>query len=109
MKRFWGSILGVALVLTTAGLAPAGQADKAGNTIINAAVGYVECPKAWADELSRGGERGVAGLFVTGPIMCGANVGVRYLGVAVDLLTLPFGDNLVRPNALDAKPPLRLP
>ena len=109
MKRLLGSIVGLALVLTTAGLAQAGEANKVSNTLINATVGYVECPKAWADEVSRGGERGVAGLFVTGPIMCGANVGVRYLGVAVDLLTLPFGDNLIKPNALDAKPPLRLP
>ena len=109
MKRLLGSIVGVALVLATAGLAQAGEGNKVSNTIINASVGYIECPKAWADEVSRGGERGVAGLFVTGPIMCAANVGVRYLGVAADLLTLPFGDNVVKPNALDSKPPVRLP
>ena len=110
MKKLWSSIVGVALVLATAGLAQAGDAsDKVGNTIINATVGYVDCPKAWLDEVSRGRERAVVGFFVTGPIMCGANVGVRYLGVAADLLTLPWGDNLVTPNALDAKPPLRLP
>ena len=110
MKKLWGSIVGVALLLATAGLVQAGEGtDKVGNTIINAATGYLECPKAWVDEVSRGGERSVVGFFVTGPIMCGANVGVRYFGVAVDLLTLPWGDNLVKPNALDPKPPLRLP
>ncbi len=81
--------MGVALVLATAGLVQAGDApDKVGNTIINATVGYVDCPKAWLDEVSRGRERSVVGFFITGPIMCGANVGVRYLGVAADLLTL---------------------
>jgi len=110
MKKLWSSIVGVALMLATAGLVQAGDApDKVGNTIINAATGYLDCPKAWADEVSRGGGRSVVGFFVTGPIMCGANVGVRYFGVGVDLLTLPWGDNLVKPNALDAKPPLRLP
>lgn len=110
MRKIWGSIVGVALLLATAGLAQAGDAaDKVGNTVINAAVGYIDCPKAWLDEVSRGGERTVVGFFVTGPIMCGANVGLRYLGVAADLLTLPWGDNFVTPNALDKKPPLRLP
>ena len=110
MKKLGGSIVGVALLLATAGLAQAGEGtDKVGNTIINAATGYLDCPKAWVDEVSRGGERSVVGFFLTGPIMCGANVGVRYIGVAADLLTLPWGDNFVKPNALDAKPPLRLP
>lgn len=110
MKKLWGSIVGVALVLGTAGLVQAGDAaDKVTNTIINATIGYVDCPKAWLDEVSRGRERSIVGFFITGPIMCGANVGVRYLGVAADLLTLPWGDNFVTPNALDAKPPLRLP
>ncbi len=110
MKKILGSIVGLVLLLATASLAQAGEAsDKVGNTIINATIGYVDCPKAWLDEASRGRERSVVGFFVTGPIMCGANVGVRYLGVAADLVTLPWGDNLVTPNALDAKPPLRLP
>ncbi len=110
MKRFWGSIIGVVLVLSTGALAQAGEApNKVGNTIINATLGYVDCPKAWADEVSRGGERGVVGFFVTGPIMCGVNVGARYLGVAADLLTLPWGANVITPNALDSKPPVRLP
>jgi len=41
--------------------------------------------------------------------VCGTNVAVRYLGVAADLVTLPWNGNLVKPNALDKKPPLRLP
>jgi hypothetical protein len=109
MKRLLTLIVGVALVLATAGLAQAGPADKAGNILINATLGWIDCPKAWADEVSRGGGRGVAGVFVTGPLMCGANLGARYVGVAADVLTLPLGDNLVKPNALDGKPPLRLP
>lgn len=110
MNRIILSIVGVALLLATAGLAEAGEApNKVGNTIINAAIGYLDCPKAWVDEVSRAGERGVVGFFVTGPIMCGVNVGARYLGVAADLLTLPWGDNVVSPNALDPKPPVRLP
>jgi hypothetical protein len=83
--------------------------EKAKETGINAALGVVECPKAWWDEASRGGARGILGAVVTGPVMCGTNVAVRYLGVAADLLTLPWGDNLIKPGALDKKPPLRLP
>ena len=109
MKKLLNSIVGMVLLLATAGLAHAGAADKLGNTVINAGIGYVDCPKAWVDEVSRGGERGVVGFFVTGPIMCGVNVGARYLGVAADLLTLPWGDNVITPNALDPKPPVRLP
>ena len=101
----------VALVLSAlaAGPAVAEIREKAKETGINAAVGVVECPKAWWDEASRGGARGIIGAVLTGPVMCGTNVVVRYLGVAADLLTLPWGDNLVKPNALDKKPPLRLP
>lgn len=97
------------LIVVVAGPASAEIAEKAKNTGINAALGVVECPKAWWDEASRGGVRSVVGTLVTGPVMCGTNVAVRYLGVAADLLTLPWGDNVVKPNALDKNPPVRLP
>lgn len=87
----------------------AGMAEKAKNTGINAGFGVAECPKAWMDEASRDGARGIVGMIVTGPLMCGTNVAVRYLGVAADLVTLPWGDNVVKPNVFDKKPPLRLP
>jgi len=41
--------------------------------------------------------------------VCGTNVAVRYLGVAADLVTLPWNGNLAKLNALDKKFPLRLP
>jgi len=87
----------------------AGIETKAKNTAINAGAGVIECPKAWIDEASRGGARGAVGAVLTGPIMCGTNVAVRYLGVAADLATLPWNGNLVKPNALSKKPPVRLP
>jgi hypothetical protein len=103
--------MGVALVLVAvaAGVVHADIAEKAKNTGINAAVGVVDCPKAWRDEATRPGARGVLGVVITGPVMCGTNVAVRYLGVAADLLTLPWGSNVITPNALDPKPPVRLP
>jgi hypothetical protein len=104
-----GVTIVAALVGWSAMAGAGGIEEKAKNTGINAAAGVVECPKAWWDEASRPGARGVLGAVVTGPVMCGANVAVRYVGVAADLLTLPWGDNLVRPNALDKKPPVRLP
>ena len=105
----------VAIALVAAALclgataASADVVDKAKNTGINAGLGIVECPKAWWDEASRGGVRSVVGAVATGPVMCGANVLVRYFGVVADLVTLPWGDNLIKPNALDHRPPLRLP
>lgn len=101
--------VGLALVVLAPATVQAGIEKKAKNTAINAALGVVECPKAWHDEASRGGARGVVGAIITGPVMCGTNVAVRYLGVAADLLTLPWGDNVVKPNALDRRPPVRLP
>lgn len=98
-----------AALCLTATTASADIADKAKNTGINAGLGVVECPKAWWDEASRGGVRGVIGVVATGPVMCGANIALRYFGVAADIITLPWGDNLIKPNALDPKPPLRLP
>jgi len=103
--------MAVAAVLIVGTITPAwaGIEAKARNTAINAAAGIIECPKAWVDEASRGGARGAVGAVLTGPVMCGTNVAVRYLGVAADLVTLPWNGNLVKPNALDKKPPLRLP
>jgi hypothetical protein len=99
----------LAFVALGPGVVHADIEEKAKNTGINAAVGVIDCPKAWYEEASRPGARGVLGVVITGPVMCGANVAVRYLGVAADLLTLPWGDNVIKPNALDRKPPLRLP
>lgn len=107
MKRLLVTV--TALALLSAAPAGADIVEKAENTAINAAVGVVECPKAWWDEASRGGVRSFVGALVTGPVMCGANLAVRYIGVAADIVTLPWGDNLVKPNALDKASPLRLP
>jgi hypothetical protein len=101
--------VGLAVFVLVPATGHAGIEKKAKNTGINAALGVVDCPKAWHDEASRGGARGVLGAIITGPVMCGTNVAVRYLGVAADLVTLPWGDNVVKPNALDRKPPVRLP
>ena len=110
MKMLTGLIgLGFAFVVLGPAAVYADIEQKAKNTGINAAVGVVDCPKAWHDEASRPGARGVLGVVITGPVMCGTNVAVRYLGVAADLLTLPWGDNVIKPNALDKKPPVRLP
>jgi hypothetical protein len=107
MRQTIGLAVGIVLLAATA--AGAEILEKATNTGINAGLGIVECPKAWWDEASRGGLRGVVGAVATGPVMCGANVVLRYFGVVADVVTLPWGDNLIKPNALDHKPPLRLP
>ena len=103
----------IAAALVMVALVPAtvhaDMQEKAKNTAINAALGGIDCPKAWWDEVSRGGVRGVFGAVITGPVMCATNLAVRYLGVGADLATLPWGDNVVKPNALDSKPPVRLP
>ena len=101
--------VGFGALILTPPIAEADMATKAKNTGVNAALGVVDCPKAWHDEATRGGARGLLGVVITGPIMCGTNVAVRYLGVAADLATLPWGDNVIKPNALDRKPPVRLP
>lgn len=109
MKKLFVTVVALTVGLLAFTPAHAGMGEKTGNTIVNATLGAAECPKAWADEVSRGGERSVIGFFITGPLMCGTNVAVRYLGVAADLLTLPVGDNVIQPNVLDPKPPVRLP
>jgi hypothetical protein len=109
MKTLTVMLIASALVMGAVAGASAEIETKAKNTGINAALGVVDCPKAWWDEASRGGGRGIVGAVVTGPVMCGVNVAVRYLGVAADLVTLPWGDNVVKPGALDKKPPVRLP
>lgn len=110
----------VALVLAVAVLAVAAvpfeaAADpgtKAVNTLSNAALGWTNCPKAYADEVSKGAKnpvRGIFGALVTGPIMCGLNVGATYLGVAADVVTIPWGGNVLPPAAhASVKPPLTL-
>lgn len=109
MKTLIASSVALFLLVFVGAPASADMAEKTRNTGINTAVGVVDCPKAWWDEASRGGVRSVIGTLVTGPLMCGTNLAVRYLGVAADILTLPWGDNVVKPNALDKHPPVRLP
>ncbi len=109
MKRPMVWLIACGLLMAGASTASARIEEKAKNTGINAALGVVDCPKAWWDEASRSGARGVVGAVVTGPVMCGVNVAARYIGVAADLLTLPWGDNIVKPGALDKRPPVRLP
>jgi len=110
MKRLVTASLVLSILLASAATpASAEFKDKAQNTGINLLFGVADCPKAWGDELSRGGVRSVVGAVITGPLMCGTNVAVRYLGVAADILTLPVGDNTIKPNALDRQPPVRLP
>ena len=105
----------VALVLVTVALSPlpfaatpadADMGTKALNTGINAALGWLECPKALWNEARAADKRFYVGVVVTGPALCGVNTGVRYGGVAGDIVTFPWGDNLVKPNVLDLKGPV---
>lgn len=92
--------------------AAADPGTKAANTLSNAALGWTNCPKAWVDEVGKGAKnplRGVLGALVTGPVMCGVNVGATYLGVAADVVSIPWGDNALPPAAhASVKPPLTL-
>ena len=104
--------LAVALFAAVPFEAAADPGTKAANTLSNAALGWTNCPKAWADEVGKGAKnpvRGIFGALVTGPIMCGLNVGATYLGVAADVVTLPWDGNVL-PTAAHAsvKPPLTL-
>lgn len=99
-------------VLSLVVAAKAARADmlgKSGNAIVNAALGWVDCPKAIADEIGKARSRWYVGALVTAPTMCAANAGYRYIGVVADVLTLPWDGNLVQPGALSKQPPLRLP
>jgi len=100
-KRVLGLVL-IALFVLAGSVLPAAANDfaaKATNTGINLVVGWVDCPKAWVNEASQGNvPRRVVGAVVTGPAMCGVNTAVRYIGVGVDILTLPFGGNLLKPS-----------
>ena len=103
------------LVLPTAA-ADAGMADKAVNTAANTAFGWIDCGKAVADEVSKAASRAYVGTPVTAAAMCGLNVAVRYLGVAVDWATLPFSwweplsRNVVNPAVHESlSPPVELP
>jgi len=122
MKRLVGVLLVLSLILAGAPGAPA-SADtganantgdrmrtKTLNTGANTLFGWVDCPKAMADEFSKANERLYVGVLVTAPLMCGVNTAVRYLGVAADIMTLPWGDNLVQPGVLQKpNPPVTLP
>ena len=115
MKRMLAILLVLsvaALPLTTPVPASADAGQKAVNTGSNFLLGWVDCPKAYADEVNQQEWWRVAlGLFITGPIMCGVNVGARYATSPVDLLTIPFGDNLLTPGSVieGDTPPIRLP
>ena len=104
--------LAVALFVAVPFEAAADPGTKAANTLSNAALGWTNCPKAWADEVGKGAKnpvRGIFGALVTGPIMCGLNVGATYLGVAADVVTIPWDGNVLPPAAhASVKPPLTL-
>src|SRR3989344_9660364 len=85
--------------------AAADVVTKAQNTVVNTALGWLECPKAAWHEVGKAPKRYYVGVAVTAPALCGINVGVRYLGVAGDILTLPWGGNLVSPNVLHRDSP----
>ena len=103
------AVFAVPLVVSPAAADPG---VKAANTLSNAALGWTNCPKAWADEVGKGAKnpwRGIFGALVTGPVMCGVNVGATYLGVAADVVTLPWDGNVLPPAAhASVKPPLTL-
>ena len=92
--------------------AVADPGEKVTNTVSNAVFGWVNCPKAYVDEVGKGAKnpvRGIFGALITGPIMCGVNVAATYLGVAADVVTLPWDGNVLPPAALaSGKPPLTL-
>lgn len=93
MKRAASLVAALSLLVLLA--APPAHADmaKAGtgavNTVVNTAFGWVECPKAAWNEVTKAPSRGYVGVVLTAPVMCGFNVGVRYLGNAIDWAKLP--------------------
>lgn len=117
MKRLL-SALAALFVVVAVTLSPA-QADvltKAVNTASNTAFGWLDCPKAIADETAKAASRLYVGVLVTAPVMCGTNVAVRYTGVAMDWATLLFSwvpgldKNVVTPAVHESTaPPIKLP
>ena len=89
--------------------AAADVVTKAQNTVVNTALGWLECPKAAWHEAAQAPKLYYVGVAVTAPALCAVNVGVRYLGVAGDILTLPWGGNLVSPNVLHRDSPVSIP
>lgn len=109
MRMILVSALTVVAVLSPLPFVPAAQADmvsKAQNTVINGTLGWLECPKAVWSEAMMPEKRSYVGVVVTAPALCAINTGIRYLGVAGDILTLPWGGNLVSPNVLDRRSPV---
>jgi len=104
-------VLAVALVFAAPLPASADASGKAVNTLSNVVLGWTNCPKAWVDEGMKWSNpvRGMVGVLVSGPIMCVLNVGATYLGVAADVVTLPWDGNVLPPAAhASVKPPLTL-
>ncbi len=103
------AVLAVPLVVSPAAADPG---VKAANTLSNVVFGWTNCPKAWADEVSKGAKnpvRGIFGALITGPIMCAVNVAATYAMVPVDILTIGSGDNVLPPAAhASGKPPIQL-
>lgn len=94
MKRLTVSFVAALSLLMLLSAAPAlADMAKAGtgavNTVVNTAFGWVECPKAAWNEVTKAPSRGYVGVVITAPVMCGFNVGVRYVGNAVDWIKLP--------------------
>ena len=118
MKRLAVMIVALSLLAFLAFLpSPPAQAElaKAGtgavNTVVNTAFGWVECPKALWDEATKAPSRGYVGVLLTGPVMCGFNFGVRYLGNAVDWIKLSVSwldgleENVVNPAVYEKLEP----
>lgn len=112
VKLLCALVLAVAVVAFVPFDAAADPGTKAANTLSNAALGWTNCPKAWADEVGKGAKnplRGVLGALVTGPVMCAVNVGATYAAVPIDVVTIPVGGNVLPPAAhASVKPPLTL-
>ncbi len=111
MPKLFAVVLAVVVLAAVPFEAAADPGTKAANTLSNVLFGWTNCPKAVADEVGKGEKnpaRGILGVF-TGAFMCGANVAATYAAVGIDILTLPWGDNVLPPAALaSGKPPLTL-
>jgi hypothetical protein len=111
MKRWtMAAVAGALIALSTA--PPPAQADplaKTGAMLVNAAFGWLDCFKAIGDEGSKAASRWYVGTLVTAPLMCGTNVAVRYVGVGVDAVTIPWNGTIIEPDIFaGSSPPITL-
>ena len=111
----WGMTIAAAVFFIASAVLPApakaGGAEAVTNWFGNVVFGWADCFKGMADEFGKAESRGYFGVLFTAPLSCGANIVVRYVGNAADVVViLATGKNTVNPATLQSwDPPVQFP